>query len=65
VAKTKRDVTRDDPVQSFREKVEDVWSRAQAEHENNGVVKLTVPEHAHMVMIRSPNRDMAKCIFEV
>jgi hypothetical protein len=52
-------------VQSFRKEVEDVRSRAQAEHENNGVVKHAVPEHAHVVMVRDPNWDMAKCILEV
>jgi hypothetical protein len=58
-------MTGNDPMQSFREKVEDVRSRAQAEHENKRVVKRAVPEHAHVVMVRNPNRDMAESVLEV
>jgi hypothetical protein len=65
VTETSWDVMRDDPVQSFREKVEDVRSRAKAEHENYSVVKLAVPEHAHVMVVCSPNWDMAECVLEV
>jgi hypothetical protein len=65
VTKTSRDMTGNDSVQSFRKKVEDVQSRAQAEHENNHIVKRAIPEHAHMVMVCNPNRDMAESILKV
>jgi hypothetical protein len=46
MTKGSRNVAGYDPMESFREKIEDVWRCLEAKSEDEQIVKARIPSHA-------------------
>jgi hypothetical protein len=60
-----RQVVLQDPMQSLRKEVEDVWSRSATKTEDDVVVEFFFPCEAEQMSVRRSHRDMAESGLEV